>query len=40
MQTIVYNPCCFYWAVLDEHGAELYGAATFEQAESWIHDHF
>ena len=33
---IVYNRCCFYWAVLDERGSELYGGVTLEDAEEWV----
>lgn len=37
--TIVYNRCCFYWAVLDDHGAEVAGFTTKQQAIDWVHSH-
>lgn len=36
---IVYNRYCFYWAVLNERGAEVAGFATEQMAIDWIHCH-
>ena len=36
---IVYNPCCFYWAVLNEQGREVFAATTKNWAERWCFEH-
>ena len=39
MFRVVWNPYCFYFAVLDERGQEVYGAMSIDDAESWLRNH-
>lgn len=38
MYRIVYNRCCFYWAIIDDKGAEIDWATTKEWAERILAD--
>ena len=39
MYRVIYHFNCFYWAVLDEHGNEVFWGMTKEECEDWVRNH-